>query len=122
MKKRILIFIVCTLAFSFNASPQEKLSGVAVIAPSVSTSMKAREIRMKLGWQELSVKKADVVLVVVRSALYLPLMPSYRSYCKLEEDAENQLNIAGPQFHVYLYSIKDDLSVVQLEHKSFDAD
>ncbi len=83
--------------------------------------MKAREIRIKLGWAELRPKQADRVLVVVRSSLYDPLRYSYDSYGELKMDAESQLNIARPNYHIYIYTIFDDLSVLQTEHESFSA-
>ncbi len=75
--------------------------GVAVIAPSVSTSTMARQLLAKLHSSEVGLRSADSVLVVVRSSLYNPLIVGYRSVCDLQQDAENQLNIAGPNFHVY---------------------
>ena len=95
---------------------------VAVIAHSVSTSIKAREIRTQADWAEVPPKKADFVLVVCRSMLFNPLSFSYRSYGKLDEDAENQLNISGSNFHVYIYAINDDLSVTQVKHESFQVE
>jgi len=96
--------------------------GVYVIAPSVSTSMEARSIRMKKGWSESSLRQADVILVVVRSMLFNPLSYSYDSVNELEDDAENQLNISGENFHVYIYSIDDDMAVSQEKHISYKAD
>jgi hypothetical protein len=96
--------------------------GVAVIAPSVSTSMKAREIRTRARVSEVPLRRAERVLVVVRSSLFNPLNYSYSCVCGLREDAERQLNIAGPKFHVYIYSVDDELRATQLSHDSFDAD
>lgn len=95
---------------------------VHVIAPSVSTSMEAQEIMGQQGWSEVGLRRADAILVVVRSSLNNPLLPSYRSVCDLTEDAENQLNIAGPLFHVYLYTIEDDMSSTEAKHVSYKAD
>lgn len=118
-----LSIIILILSISINlATSQDKVKEVAVIAPSVSTSMKAREIRSEMGWTEVYPKKADFVLVVVRSALYNPLMPSYKCYCDLKQDADYQLNIAGPNFHIYLYQLYNDLHVNQIDHTSFPAD
>jgi hypothetical protein len=96
--------------------------GVYVIAPSVSTSMEARSIRMKKGWSESSLRQADAILVVVRSMLFNPLNYSYDSVKELEADADNQLNIAGENFHVYIYSIDDNMAVSQETHISYKAD
>lgn len=96
--------------------------GVAVIAPSVSTSLKAREIRTQAGLREIPFRHAKRILVVVRSALFNPLRNTYDFVGELKRDADQQLNIAGPKFHVYVYSMDDDLRVVQLSHESFDAD
>lgn len=96
--------------------------GLAVIAPSVSTSMMARQLLTKLHSSEVGLRSAESVLVVVRSSLYNPLMPGYRSVCDLQKDAESQLNIAGPNFHVYVYAMDDNLRVTQSAHQSFPAD
>jgi len=122
LSKEISILMQNTYQQGFKDAIKAKSNGVAVIAPSISTSMKAREIRMKMGWYELQPKQADKVLVVVRSGLFNPLDYSYDSYGELKKDAENQLNISGSNYHVYIYEIKDDLSVIQLEHISFPAD
>lgn len=95
---------------------------VVVIGPSVSTSMEARAVLARLRWSETkNWKTADGILVIVRSALPLPLRSSYESVCDLKQDADHQLNIAGPNFHVYLFDLNDDLSVVQKAHQSYEA-
>lgn len=96
--------------------------GVAVIAPSISTSLKAREVRAQLNKKEVALRHAETILVVVRSPLSDPLRRAYDGVGELQEDADNQLNIAGSKFHVYLYSMDDDLNVSQTSHKSWDAD
>jgi hypothetical protein len=96
--------------------------GVYVIAPSVSTSMEARSIRIKKGWTESSLRQADAILVVVRSMLFNPLDYSYDSVKELQDDSESQLNISGENFHVYIYSIDDDMKVSQEKHVSYKAD
>jgi hypothetical protein len=105
-----------------TASGTTRGLGVYVIAPSVSTSMEARSIRMKKGWSESSLRQADAILVVVRSMLFNPLNYSYGSVKELEADADNQLNIAGENFHVYIYSIDDNIAVTQEKHISYKAD
>jgi hypothetical protein len=101
----------------------ESLSdGAYVIAPSVSTSMKARAIRAQLRIKEVPLRYASRILVVVRSALFNPLNQNYESVGSLKRDAEMQLNIAGPRYHVYVYSMDDDLRVAQVSHASADAD
>ncbi len=94
---------------------------VAVIAPSVSTSMEARSIKARLGYMEVSIKEADAVLVVVRSMLFNPLNLSYDSIKELQDDAENQLNISGENFHIYIYQIHSDMSVTQIKHSNYKA-
>jgi hypothetical protein len=93
-----------------------------VIAPSVSTSIMARQVLARLHASEIGFRNADSVLVVVRSSLYNPLMPAYGSVCDLQKDADAQLNIAGPNFHIYLYTMDDNLRVTQTGHQSFPAD
>jgi hypothetical protein len=97
------------------------VNSVAVIAPSVSTSMKANRIVAANQWSLTSPREASAVLVVVRSSLMFPLKSSHGSYKELEEDAGRQLNIAGPNYHVYLFRINDDLSVTEIDHQSFEA-
>lgn len=99
-----------------------KTQQVAVIAPSLSTAAKARSIMQSLKLTEVSPKDADIILVVVRSLLYYPLSPSYDSYRDLQRDAENQLNISGPTYHIYFYEHLGDLTVRELKHISEPAE
>jgi len=102
--------------------PKSKPFGVIVVAPSVSTSIEARLILRKQGWVETSLRDASAALVVVRSMLFDPLQFTYASFGELERDAESQLNIIGQDFHVYVYSLDDNLRPVQLQHVSYKAD
>jgi len=95
---------------------------VVVIAPSVSTSIEARAIMLHLDWVETNLREAQVILVVVRSMRYDPLGYSYGSHKELQDDANIQLNISRPDFHIYIYQINDDLSVTQIRHTSYEAD
>lgn len=95
---------------------------VAVIAPSLSTAREARTILRKRRWTEAEPKEADAILVVVRSSLSYPLGSSYASFRELERDAENQLNITGPKFHVYIYGFNSDRSVSEVDHASYPVD
>jgi hypothetical protein len=97
-------------------------SGVYVIAHSVSTRMKAREILMNTRLFESSLRQAEGALVVCRSMLFNPLNYSYESVSELSEDADNQLNISGSNYHIYIYSFDDDLRCQQVKHTSFPAD
>lgn len=83
--------------------------------------MMARQVLAKLHTSEVGLRCADQVLVVVRSSLFNPLMAGYGSVCELQKDADGQLNIAGPNFHVYVYGIDDDLRVTQTAHQTFPA-
>jgi hypothetical protein len=108
------------------AVPEQKTVGatstrVAVIAPSVSTGMLARQVLQTLHATETSFRGAVAVLVVVRSGLYYPLNPSYESVAALKRDADGQLNITGANYHVYMFSVSDDLILHQLAHQSFEA-
>jgi len=60
-------------------------------------------------------------LVVVRSSLYDPLSASYPCICDLKEAADRQLNISGPRFHVYVFTIENDLSTRSVRHQSYEA-
>lgn len=99
-------------------NPKPKTNTVAVIAPSISTKGKAREIRLSLRLEEAKPRHAETILVVVRSALLNPLNRQYDSFGELRADADKQLNIAGPNYHIYRYSMDDDLQVTQIEHVS----
>lgn len=99
-----------------------QVDGMAVIAPSVSAQMTADDIVQRNSWTVTKPKYADGVLVVVRSSLYDPLMQTYKCCCKLAQDANMQLNISGPKYHVYVYSIDGDLKVTQVQHKPFAAE
>ena len=74
------------------------------------------------GWTQGKFKTAEAILVVVRSSLSLPLRSSYIFVGELKEDADRQLNIAGPKFHVYLYQLGDDLECTELRHISYEAE
>jgi hypothetical protein len=96
---------------------------VAVIAPSVSTSIEARSIIGKNKWIESNPREADFILVVVRSSLSLPLNISYDCYKELRDDAEGQLNISGRNFCVYLFQLNDDdLSLIEIKHTHYKAE
>lgn len=92
---------------------------VAVIAPSVSTSMEARRLISQQGWVRGRFKTADAILVVVRSSLGHPLRSSYSFIGELMRDAESQLNISGSVFHIYIYDLGEDLECKELRHVSY---
>ena len=119
--KWIVIISMTFLIFSNISFSQKGITEVAVIAPSVSTSMKAREVRYQMKWQEVLPKCVDYILVVVRSGLSFPLQMRYDSYNELKDDAENQLNISGSNYHIYLFYLEKDLSVTEVDHKYFEA-
>lgn len=128
MKKRlrrslaIVWSFVAVSCFAHGQQAESRRISVAVIAPSVSTSMEARRIIARRGWTQGKFKSADAILVVVRSALSLPLRSYYSFIGELKEDAEWQLNIAGPKFHVYLYQLGEDLECIELRHISYEAE
>jgi hypothetical protein len=104
------------------ATPVSYAQCLYVIAPSVSTSMEAGSIMASNGWARCKIKTSNAILVVVRSMLFDPLNYSYESVFELQEDADMQLNIVGQNFHIYIYSVDDDLRVTQLSHASYKAD
>lgn len=118
MNFRIILFL-CIFLFG---SRFLCAADVVVIAHSVSTRMEARNVLARLKWREVHFKKASGVLVVCRSALLNPLQQNYNSIVELDQDAENQLNIAGFNFHVYIFQIENDLSVKSVKHFSYRAD
>jgi len=94
-----------------------------VVAPSASTLREAGRMLRFCRWSDTTVvRDADFVLVVVRSSGSQPMEPSYDSLKWLRDEANSQLNESGAQFHVYLYSIRRDLSLLQASHHSYDAD
>jgi hypothetical protein len=97
-----------------------------VIAPSGSTRLEARRILRVCRWTDTTaVLDADFVLVVVRSSSSEPLAPSYDSLKWLWDAATSQLNESGAQFHIYLYSIRQELSFLRFlesSHRSYDVD
>lgn len=121
MKWLVPVWSVLLLFYDVSYS-QKAITEVAVIAPSVSTSIKAGEVRRKMNWQEVAPKDADYILVVVRSALYFPLQISYDSYGELKDDAENQLNISGSNYHIYLFYLEEELNVTEVDHKYYEAE
>jgi hypothetical protein len=125
MKRRtMLVFMLAVLASVWSSSVWSANKGLSVyvIAPSVSTSMEARAIRQRNSWTEATdARTADAILVVCRSSLFNPLNDRYDSLKELEKDADDQLNIAGPKFHIYLFQLQGDLSVSQLKHTSYEA-
>jgi len=81
--------------------------------------LEARQIVARQGWTVGKLKTSDAILVVVRSALVLPLRSAYLFVGDLKEDADRQLNIAGTKFHIYLYQLGDDLECTELKHISY---
>ena len=111
-----------TLIAAIMFLPTLSFAQVAIIAPSVSTSMEARQIMRKNGWIESSLRDAQAILVVVRTMLSNPLNYSYDSIKELQDGAETCLNITGENFAIYLYEIGSDLSVSQSKHVSYKAE
>jgi hypothetical protein len=79
------------------------------IAESVSTNMEAQRIVQQQRWTIVPLRRAQFVLVVVRSELEMPLTGFYSSVAELKQDAEMQLNIAGSNYVVYVFGLEDDL-------------
>jgi hypothetical protein len=69
-----------------------------------------------------ALRNADLVMVVVRSSSGMPMAPAYDSMKWLRDEANSLLNDSGAQFHVYLYTIRQDLSLLQVSHHSYDVD
>ena len=117
------ITAMLTCSLSRMVYSETRNINVAVIAPSISASIKAREIKNQNGWLEVDPQQADYILVVVRSNMeFFPLSSTYDSYGELSEDAENLPNITGSNYHIYLYELKDDLSVNEVKHNHFEAE
>jgi hypothetical protein len=115
----VILFLVILVVPSILFCAGEK---IAVIAPSVSTSIEARSIMYQNGFVYSDFRNADGILVVVRSMLWYPLYNNYDSVSDLKRAADMQLNIVGTNFHVYLYSFNNDLSVTQVYHDYYQAE
>ena len=129
MNKKQLVICAMTITAMLTCSlsrmvySETRNINVAVIAPSISASIKAREIKNQNGWLEVDPQQADYILVVVRSNMeFFPLSSTYDSYGELSEDAENLPNITGSNYHIYLYELKDDLSANEVKHNHFEAE
>jgi hypothetical protein len=72
-------------------------------------------------WAEAPLRRADLVLVVVRSELQMPLSGIYSSVTELKQDAEMQLNISGSNFVVYVFALDDDLRPTELKRVAYPA-
>lgn len=95
---------------------------VLVVAPSGSTATEARRLLRFCRWTDTTaLRDADFVVVVVRSSSGGPMAPAYDSMRWLRDEANSLLNESGAQFHVYLYTIRQDLSLLQASHRSYDA-
>jgi hypothetical protein len=94
---------------------------VYVIAESVSTSMEAHRIINQRRWIEVRLRRAQFVLVVVRSELEMPLTGFYESVGELKRDAEMQLNISGSNYVVYIFGLDDDLRPTELKRVAYPA-
>jgi hypothetical protein len=115
--------ILASLAFGAGrpavAAAQEPIA--FVVAPSASTLREARRMLRFCRWTDTTVlRSADFALVVVRSSESQPLSPSYASLKWLRDAANSQQSELGAQFHVYLYTIREDLSFLQASHRSYD--
>lgn len=113
----VLVFLVVVPSVLLCAGER-----IAVIAPSVSTSMEARTIMYQNGFVYSDFRDSQAILVVVRSMLWYPLFMSYDSVTELDRAANMQLNIIGTYFHVYLYTFNSDLSVSQAYHDYYEAE
>jgi hypothetical protein len=102
-------------------APQGPL--VYVIAPSPTTAKEAQKIMRFCRWTDTTaLRDADMVLVVVRSSGSTPLASFYDSLKWLLDEAASQLNESGAQYHTYLYSIRQNLSLDEANHRSYDAE
>ena len=66
-------------------------------------------------------RRAQFVLVVIRSELEMPLAGFYSSVAELKEDAEMQLDIAGSNYVVYMFALDDDLRPTEVRRIAYPA-
>lgn len=96
---------------------------VLVVAPSASTAAEAKRLLHLCRWTDTTlIRDADLVVVVVRSSSGRPMAPAYDSMKWLRDDAHSLLNDSGAQFHIYFYTIRQDLSLLEVNHRSYDVD
>lgn len=96
---------------------------VYVIATSASTQKEAGRLMRFCRWSDTTaLRDADMVLVVVRSSGSSPLNSFYDSAKWLVDDASSQANESGSLFHTYLFSIRKNLSLDQVNHRTYEAE
>ena len=118
------------MALALLALPQVKAQSygppgplVYVVATSASTQREAARLMRFCRWSDTTaLKDADMVLVVVRSSGSTPLNSFYDSAKWLVDDASSQLNESGPLFHTYLFSTRKNLSLDQVNHRTYEAE
>ncbi len=94
---------------------------VLVVAPSGSTAAEAKRLLHFCRWTDTTaLRDADLVMVVVRSSSGMPMASAYDSMKWLRDEANSLLNESGAQFHIYLYTIRQDLSMLEVSHRSYD--
>jgi cell division GTPase FtsZ len=110
----IAVFLLFLPASTMRGGGQQ----VYVIAESVSTG-EAQRILYRQRWTEVPLRRAQFVLVVVRSELDMPLTGFYSSVAELKHDAETQLNIAGSNYVVYVFALDDDLRPTEVRRIAY---
>ena len=60
-------------------------------------------------------------MVVVRSGLSFPLSGFYENVSELERDADSQLNIAGSNYVVYVFSLDQNLKPFEIIRTDYPA-
>ena len=96
---------------------------VVLVAPSGSTAAEAKRLLHLCRWTDTTaLRDADLVAVVVRSSSGMPMASAYDSMKWLRDEANSLLNESGAQFHIYLYTIRQDLSLLEVSHRSYDVD
>jgi len=95
---------------------------VNVFADSISCERLARSVLRLNGVIESSPRPADVVLVVTRSSFSNPLNSRYGSLSDLKRDSETLLSISGPNGHIYVFSIDDEMQTADVFHTKFKWD
>jgi hypothetical protein len=96
---------------------------VYVVATSASTQKEAGRLMRFCRWNDTTaLRDADMVLVVVRSSGSNPLNSFYDSAKWLVDDASSQANESGSLFHTYIYSIRKNLSLDQVNHRTYEVE
>jgi len=89
---------------------------IFVIAPSKAARKEAQAVMDHFHWTQVAFTDTHNVLVVVRNAMAEPLGGAYRDMEGLEDDIHAMYSDDGDRFHIYVYRVTSDGSLMQRDH------